>query len=82
MPKQTLSPKNFPSLFKLGLSVANESDNLNEGGRPRFIECGCCGMLHPVNFGGDCRDDDNRFAADQLDAKYGSHGWEEIYNEE
>jgi hypothetical protein len=34
--------------------------------------------LHPKNFCGECRDNDNRFAPDQLDAKYGADGWEEI----
>lgn len=28
---------------------------------PRIVECGCCGGYHPVEFFGDCRDDENRF---------------------
>ena len=31
-----------------------------------FRECGCCGMFHPINFEGDCRDDSNRFLLDEL----------------
>ena len=27
----------------------------------QFIECGCCGHFHPIEFQGDCRDDSNRF---------------------
>lgn len=26
-----------------------------------LYECGICGSLHPWNWSGDCRDDDNRF---------------------
>lgn len=43
---------------------------------PRFYDCGICGHFHPVNWDGDCRDDVNRFTADQLDARYGDR-WEE-----
>jgi hypothetical protein len=28
-------------------------------------ECGCCGMYHPKSFGGDCRDDANRYESDE-----------------
>ncbi|KKL83487.1 hypothetical protein LCGC14_1974160 [marine sediment metagenome] len=31
-----------------------EAENLLE-------ECGCCGCLHPKDWYGDCRDDDNRY---------------------
>jgi hypothetical protein len=44
---------------------------------PQFYDCGCCGHYHPVNWDGDCRDDENRFAADELDERYGSD-WEEV----
>lgn len=45
----------------------------------KFYECGCCGCYHPVNWDGDCRDDENRFAADELDAKFGgSQFWVEV----
>ncbi len=26
-----------------------------------LTDCGCCGCLHPKDFAGDCRDDNNRF---------------------
>lgn len=44
---------------------------------PQFYRCGCCGCFHPVNWDGDCRDDANRFAPDQLDEKYDGD-WEEV----
>jgi hypothetical protein len=48
---------------------------------PVFYNCGCCGQYHPINWDGDCRDDDNRFFADELDEKYGSNGeWSEVLN--
>jgi hypothetical protein len=40
-----------------------------------FYECGICDCLHPAKFEGDCRDDNNRFNADQLDQKYGPENW-------
>lgn len=47
---------------------------------PVFIECGQCGGWHSRNLPGsiDCRDDRHRFAIDELDARYGAFGWEEI----
>lgn len=44
----------------------------------KFFQCGGCDSYHPLGFGGDCRDDSNRFAPDELDEKYGSFGWEEV----
>lgn len=32
----------------------------------KFVECGCCDHFHPAEFGGDCRDDNNRFTLDEL----------------
>lgn len=46
--------------------------------KPRFVHCGCCECYHPVAFAGDCRDDANRFAAGDLDDRYGFDGWEEV----
>jgi len=40
-----------------------------------FYECGICECLHPARFDGDCRNDANRFAAGELDEKFGSDGW-------
>jgi len=45
---------------------------------PEFYECGICNCHHPAAWDGDCRDDNNRFAPDELDKKYGPHGWEEV----
>ena len=28
---------------------------------PRIVECGVCGGYHRVEYGGDCRNDDERF---------------------
>ncbi len=78
---RVLNPQFVPSLFKLGRDVSGDADNLSTEGKPKFIECGCCRCMHPLNFSGDCRDDDNRFTLDQLDNKYGVLGWEEIYED-
>lgn len=40
------------------------------------IECGCCGMLHRASYIGDCREYEERFTHEQLDAIYGQNGWE------
>ena len=47
---------------------------------PKFVLCGCCYHYHPVDFWGDCRDNDNRFTEEELEEKYGleSIGWIEI----
>lgn len=42
----------------------------------KYYECGICECLHPLQWDGDCRDDANRFAMDELDKKHGPHGWE------
>jgi hypothetical protein len=41
-----------------------------------FYECGICDCLHPCGFAGDCRDDSNRFALDELEERY---GYENVY---
>lgn len=43
-----------------------------------FYRCGCCESYHPAQFAGDCRDDNNRFDADELDSRYGWNRWTEI----
>lgn len=43
-----------------------------------FIECGCCGHYHRVEFGGDCRDNAHRFTADQIEAMHGVTIWEQV----
>jgi hypothetical protein len=49
---------------------------LEHGGKPAYAECGGCGHIHPLAFGGDCRDDGNRFTDDMLDEIYGLGGWD------
>ena len=34
--------------------------------KKKFIECGSCGCYHSSSFWGDCRDDDNRYALDEI----------------
>ena len=34
----------------------------------KFYECGGCGSYHRLGWGGDCRDDTQRFDGDDLDA--------------
>jgi hypothetical protein len=45
---------------------------------PRFYECGICGCWHSIAFNGDCRDDSNRCAADEIDDALGSFSWEAV----
>lgn len=45
---------------------------------PQYYECGICSCMHPTQWDGDCREDENRFAADELDEKHGVNGWEEV----
>jgi len=44
---------------------------------PSYYRCGICECFHPIAWNGDCRDDANRFSADELDAKYGLK-WNEV----
>lgn len=44
----------------------------------KYYRCGICDCYHPLEWDGDCRDDANRFAADELDEKHGPFGWEEV----
>lgn len=51
--------------------------------RPAYYECGICGCYHPREWDGDCRDDENRFAPDELDALHPARGdeiegWREV----
>lgn len=45
--------------------------------KPVFYECGICGHFHSAEWDGDCRQDDARFTADQLDELHGPFEWEE-----
>lgn len=44
--------------------------------QPIYYECGICDCIHPWDFQGDCRDDANRFAMDELEEKHGGLGFE------
>jgi hypothetical protein len=43
-----------------------------------YYECGICGCYHPANWNRDCRDDENRFNVEELDAMHGAAGWREV----
>jgi hypothetical protein len=45
---------------------------------PKFYECGICGAWHNLAWCGDCREDNERFFPEDMDAKYGWNGWEEV----
>lgn len=44
----------------------------------RFYECGCCGAYHSDEWYGDCRQNNARFFADELDAQFGFDGWTDV----
>lgn len=46
--------------------------------KPKFYRCGICDCYHAIDWDGDCREDAARFTPDELDAKYGVLGWEEV----
>ena len=50
--------------------------------KPKYYECGICECIHPWDFHGDCRDDNNRFAQDELDERHDPYGWELLSWEE
>jgi hypothetical protein len=45
---------------------------------PQFYDCGICGAMHWLGWDGDCREDQARFHADDLDKHYGPNGWNEV----
>lgn len=45
---------------------------------PKFYECGICDAMHWRKWNGDCRQNDARFFADELDEHYGFNGWSEV----
>ena len=55
--------------------AGDEEDNVKEP--EPFYLCGCCEMYHPLDWWGDCRDNDNRYTPDDLDKEYGD-GWVEV----
>lgn len=53
----------------------------------QVTECGSCGHYHLEDLTGnlfldDCRNDKNRFTADDLDKKFGADGWVEVEQNE
>jgi hypothetical protein len=51
----------------------------------QIIECGCCGGMHRVNYFGDCRNDDERFAdPEDFESRWygGGHPSIEVYNDD
>lgn len=56
-----------------------KADNLTSlDKRPRFYQCGGCGHYHPFGFNGDCRNDEARHSAGELDVLWGPDGWVEV----
>jgi len=51
---------------------------VSKGKVPQFFRCGCCECFHSRDFYGDCRNDAERFAMDELDEALGAFNWEEI----
>lgn len=49
---------------------------------PTYVECGCCGHFHRLDYQGDCRNDDERFTFADLDAKHGEGNWDYVTEEE
>lgn len=41
-----------------------------------YKECGICGHFHPLDFDGDCRDDETRFTAEAIDSVHGVGNWD------
>lgn len=46
--------------------------------RPTYYTCGICEFYHSAHWNGDCRENGARFYAEDLDAKHGRDGWDEI----
>ncbi len=43
-----------------------------------FYECGICCAYHAYEWDGDCREDSARYDPDELDRRFGAHGWIEM----
>lgn len=54
---------------------------LPKGKLLKFYRCGICECFHSLAWDGDCREDANRFAADEIDAAHGARGWEEVWDD-
>lgn len=46
--------------------------------KPKYYECGICSCFHPVEWNGDCREDEHRYAMDELDNLHGGNGWDQV----
>jgi hypothetical protein len=53
-------------------------DAAGDGTRLQFYECGICDCWHSLLWDGDCRDDANRFACDELDEALGAFNWDAV----
>lgn len=42
----------------------------------QVVECGCCEHFHHEDYEGECRNNDERLTAAQLDSHFGSSGWQ------
>ncbi len=60
-----------------GLVVTGTTTGRLTTSPPVFVDCGSCGHYHRTEYAGDCRDDAERFTADDLDERYGENGWAE-----
>lgn len=43
-----------------------------------YTECGCCGHYHHKGFSGDCRDNSQRFTAEQIEKMHGWTVWDRV----
>ena len=43
----------------------------------KYYECGICDCIHPWDFVGDCRDDQNRLSYDNLSDDAHVYSWED-----
>lgn len=42
-----------------------------------YYQCDICECFHPYLWNGDCRENANRFIAEELDIKHGPDDWKE-----
>lgn len=50
--------------------------------KPQYFECGICSSWHRADWWGDCRDDRERLTVDDINARHGDLGWEEVDQED
>ena len=64
------------SLWEQNCPVCGNGSVTPDEPKPFYL-CRCCEMYHPLDWWGDCRDNDNRYTPDDLDKEYGD-GWVEV----